>query len=318
MTEWYFADADRQRQGPHTPTEMAGFFHQGKLRLDTLVWRDGLAEWQPLRDFTQELALHQAPAETFYVPVEASPVNARAAGERSAQADPFAATNVFDTPAGIAPDSPYAPPRATLVSGNAAVHGGEVVYAGFWKRVAANVIDSFVVGIVGGIIGAIIGGIIGAVFGLNGGLGGGGFLAIQVVTNLVSIAITAGYYAWFHSSANQATLGKMAIGIKVVRTDGEAIGFARGVGRYFAFLLSSLILCIGLLMAAFTERKQGLHDLICDTLVVDKWAFTAHPEWQRRELGTVAVVILAIFGVLFLLVGAVVAFALIGLAGSMR
>ena len=97
-----------------------------------------------------------------------------------------------------------------------------MVYAGFWKRVAANVIDSFVVGIVGGIIGAILGAVIGAVFGLNGGLGGGGFLAIQLVTNLVSIAIAAGYYAWFHASANQATLGKMAIGIKVVRTDGEA------------------------------------------------------------------------------------------------
>jgi uncharacterized RDD family membrane protein YckC len=315
MTEWYFADMDRQRQGPHTPAEMAGFFHQGRLRLDTLVWRDGLAEWQPLRAFTQELALHQAPAETFYTPVEVRPPETR-----SAQAGPFVATPAsgFDTSAPAMPDSPYAPPRATLVSGNAAIHGGEVVYAGFWKRVAANVIDSFVVGIVGGIIGAIIGGIIGAVFGLNGGLGGGGFLAIQLVTNLVSIAITAGYYAWFHSSANQATLGKMAIGIKVVRTDGEAISFARGVGRYFAFLLSSLILCIGLLMAAFTERKQGLHDLICDTLVVDKWAFTAHPEWQKPELGTVTVVVLAIFGVLFLLIGLVVAFALAGIAGSMR
>ena len=307
MSEWYFANSDRQRQGPHTSAELAGFFHQGKLRLDTLVWRDGLAEWRPLRDFTRELALHQAPAETFYTPVEA-----RSPEARPAQADPFA------TPAPAMPDSPYAPPRATLVSGNAAVHGGEVVHAGFWKRVAANIIDSFVVGIVGGIIGAIIGAVIGAIFGLNGGLGGGGFLAIQLVTNLVSIAITAGYYAWFHSSANQATLGKMAIGIKVVRTDGEAISLARGIGRYFAFLLSSLILCIGLIMAAFTERKQGLHDMICDTLVVDKWAFTAHPEWQRRELGTVTVVILAIFGVLFLLFGLIMAFALVGIAGSMR
>jgi uncharacterized RDD family membrane protein YckC len=247
-------------------------------------------------------------------------VESRPTEARSAQADPFAAppAGAFGDPAPAMPDSPYAPPRATLVSGNAAIHGGEVVHAGFWKRVAANIIDSFVVGIVGGIIGAILGGVIGAVFGLNGGLGGGGFLAIQLVTNLVSIAITAGYYAWFHSSANQATLGKMAIGIKVVRTDGEAISFARGIGRYFAFLLSSLILCIGLIMAAFTERKQSLHDMICDTLVVDKWAFTAHPEWQKRELGTVTVVILAIFGILLLFFGLIVAFALVGIAGSMR
>lgn len=316
MSNWYYADAEQQRQGPLPAEELTRRFHQGRLRLDTLVWRDGLADWQPLRNFTQELALHQAPTETYYTPVETRPPEAQS----SAPADPFAtaSASASGTASWSRPDSPYAPPRATLVSGNVAVHGGEVVYAGFWKRVAANIIDSFVVGIVGGIIGAILGGIIGAIFGLNGGLGGGGFLVIQLVTNLVSIAITAGYYAWFHSSTNQATLGKLAIGIKVVRSDGEAISFARGVGRYFAFLLSSLILCIGLLMAAFTERKQGLHDMICDTLVVDKWAFTAHPEWQKPELGTVTIVILAIFGVLFLLVGLVVVFALIGIAGSMN
>ena len=281
MSNWYYADADRQRQGPLSAEELTLRFHQGKLRLDTLVWRDGLGEWQPLREFTSELALHQAPAETFYTPV-----------------DPSVAAAPPITPASPLADSPYAPPTATLVGSHTAVLGGEVVYAGFWKRVAANIIDSFIVGIVGGIIGAIIGGVLGAAMGMNGGLGGGGFIAIQLITNLVSITITAGYYAWFHSSANQATLGKLAIGIKVVRSDGEAIGFGRGVGRYFAFLLSSLILGIGLLMAAFTERKQGLHDMLCDTLVVDKWAFTAHPELQRRELGTVTIIVLVLFGLL--------------------
>ena len=298
MSNWYYADADRQRQGPLSAEELTLRFHQGKLRLDTLVWRDGLGEWQPLREFTSELALHQAPAETFYTPV-----------------DPSVAAAPPITPASPLADSPYAPPTATLVGSHTAVLGGEVVYAGFWKRVAANIIDSFIVGIVGGIIGAIIGGVLGAAMGMNGGLGGGGFIAIQLITNLVSITITAGYYAWFHSSINRATLGKMAIGIKVVRTDGEAISFLRGIGRYFAFLLSSLILMIGLLMAAFTERKQGLHDMLCDTLVVDKWAFTNHPEWQKRELGVVTIVILSLFGVLLL--GLIVLMlAAIGIAAS--
>ena len=298
MSNWYYADAERQRQGPLSAEELALRFHQGKLRLDTLVWREGLADWQPLRSFTGELALHQSPSETFYTPVEATP----AAAPASAAGTPLA-------------DSVYAPPSAALEGANTAVLGGEVVYAGFWKRVAANIIDSVVIGLVGGIIGAIIGGILGAALGMNGGLGGGGFLAIQLITNLVSIVITAGYYAWFHSSTNRATLGKMAIGIKVVRSDGEAISFLRGIGRYFGFLLSSLILGIGLLMAAFTERKQALHDMLCDTLVVDKWAFTNHPEWQRRELGTVTIVILALFGLL--LVGMIVlVVAAIGLAAS--
>src|SRR3546814_1500810 len=80
----------------------------------------------------------------------------------------------------------------------------------------------------------------------------------------------------------------MAIGIKVVRSDGPGCGFWRGFARYFASILSAILLCIGYLMVAFTERKQALHDMICDTVVVDQWAFTAHPDQQREELGTVA------------------------------
>lgn len=308
MSNWYYADAERQRQGPLAAAELAQRFHQGRLRLDTLVWREGLADWQPLRDFTSELSLHQAPAETFYTPVDPlPPLSAPSAPVGSSGRD-----------AGVRADSPYAPPAAALTSDEAFYSGGEVVYAGFWKRVAAYVIDGLVVGIAGGIMGAIVGGVIGALFSAGSDGFGSGFIIIQVVSNLVSIALAAAYYAGFHASTSQATLGKMAVGIKVVRTDGSRISVARGVGRYFATILSSLILGIGFLMAAFTERKQGLHDMICDTLVVDKWAYTAHPEWQRRELGTVTVVILAIFGVLLLLLGLVMAFVIAGIAGSMR
>ena len=96
-----------------------------------------------------------------------------------------------------------------------------------------------------------------------------------------------------------ASPGKLAIGIKVVRSDGETISFLRGFGRYFGYMLSGVILCIGYLMAAFTDRKQALHDMICDTVVVDKWAFTEHPEWQNDTLGTVTKIVLALGIVLF-------------------
>ena len=308
MSNWYYADAERQRQGPLAAEELVQRFHQGRLRLDTLVWRDGLADWQPLRDFSSELSLHQAPAETFYTPVDPVP------------APPFPvdpAGSAFSD-ARLGADSPYAPPSAALTSDEAFYAGGEVVYAGFWKRVAAYVVDGLVVGIAGAILGAIIGGVIGALLASGSSDFGAGFIVIQLISNLVSIALAAAYYAGFHASTSQATLGKMAVGIKVVRSDGSRISVARGVGRYFATLLSSLILGIGFLMAAFTERKQGLHDMLCDTLVVDKWAYTAHPEWQKRELGTVTVVILAIFGVLMLGLGLIMAFALVGIAASMN
>jgi uncharacterized RDD family membrane protein YckC len=76
------------------------------------------------------------------------------------------------------------------------------------------------------------------------------------------------YYALMESSAKQATVGKMALGIIVTDLEGRGIGFGRATGRYFAKILSALILGIGFLMAAFTERKQGLHDMVASTLVV--------------------------------------------------
>jgi uncharacterized RDD family membrane protein YckC len=198
-----------------------------------------------------------------------------------------------------------------VLTGNTrVVGGGAVVYAGFRKRAAAHLIDSLVIGTIGSVIGVIIGGIMGAALGFGGETSGGALIAIQVVVQLVSLGLTAAYYAGFHASRSMATLGKMAIGIKVVRTDGDQITLARGVGRYFATIISGLTLLIGYIMAGFTEQKRALHDMICDTLVVDKWAFTDHPEWQREELGTVTVVVLVLFGLLF--VGVIAVFAVLG------
>jgi len=69
------------------------------------------------------------------------------------------------------------------------------------------------------------------------------------------------------SSSYQATLGKMIFGMKVTDLNGNRISFERATGRHFAKWLSGLVLCIGYIMVGFTERKQGLHDLLAGTLV---------------------------------------------------
>ncbi len=66
----------------------------------------------------------------------------------------------------------------------------------------------------------------------------------------------------------QATLGKKLLGMKVVDYAGNRISFGRATGRYFAGFLSVLLLFIGLIMVAFTKRKQALHDKLASTLVV--------------------------------------------------
>lgn len=78
------------------------------------------------------------------------------------------------------------------------------------------------------------------------------------------------YEAGMESSKYQATLGKMALGMQVTDLNGQRISFGRATGRHFAKILSSMILMIGYIMVGFTERKQGLHDMLAGTLVVKK------------------------------------------------
>lgn len=286
MTQWYYSDYERNRHGPVGAADLAALHADGQLDPATLVWREGMAHWQPW---------HTVMAEV--VPETAHPAAARAS---FATASAGAPADAAASPWTVAePRSPYAPPVAPVERAADVYPDGEVVYAGFWKRVAAYLIDSVIIGVVSVVIGGAIGGVMGVAFGVGGGLDGGGVVAIQLVAQLVSLLATACYYGWFYASANQATPGKMAVGIKVVRSDGQGCGFWRGFGRYFAMILSGIILGIGFLMAAFTARKQALHDMICDTVVVDQWAFTASPDRQREELGTVAWVVLILGGLMF-------------------
>jgi uncharacterized RDD family membrane protein YckC len=69
------------------------------------------------------------------------------------------------------------------------------------------------------------------------------------------------------SSSRQATLGKMAVGIKVGNEQGQRISPANALGRVASKILSGLILYIGYIMVGFDARKQGLHDKIASTVV---------------------------------------------------
>lgn len=132
------------------------------------------------------------------------------------------------------------------------------MYAGFWRRVAAALIDGILVSAVAFVAGMIWGPAVGD--------SSGSILLLQLI-------ILVGYYVYFaamESSSYQATVGKIALGIQVTDLNGNRVSFGRALGRNVAKILSSLILLIGYIMAAFTERKQGLHDMIAGTLVVKR------------------------------------------------
>lgn len=136
-------------------------------------------------------------------------------------------------------------------------------YAGFWRRVAAAILDGIVVGIVTSpfmMVLALMADI----------RTPAGEAVYSVLSNSFSILIGVCYYALMESSKWQATLGKLALGLKVTDLQGERITLLRAVGRYAAKYLSAVILLIGFIMVAFTDKKQGLHDKIVNTLVIRK------------------------------------------------
>ena len=141
-------------------------------------------------------------------------------------------------------------------------------YGGFWRRVVAYLIDGIVLNIVLWLVFSLLGFNVSAFLMPDTATGepvlGAGYLMFQ----LVSLVGSWLYFALMESSSKQATLGKMALGMVVTETDGSRISFMRATGRYFAKIISALILLIGFIMVAFTERKQGLHDMIASTLVV--------------------------------------------------
>jgi uncharacterized RDD family membrane protein YckC len=84
---------------------------------------------------------------------------------------------------------------------------------------------------------------------------------------LISFALTIAYEVYFISTRG-ATLGKMALGLKVIRPDNGPISVGLALGRYLSKILSALILYIGFIMAGFDDEKRALHDRICETRVI--------------------------------------------------
>ena len=138
-------------------------------------------------------------------------------------------------------------------------------YAGFWRRSVAMSIDGILLGVVQAVLTiGLIGSLATEENGDEQALGG------FIMFNLLIIIGMWLYFAMMESSKIQGTLGKMLVGIVVTDVNGDRISFGRASGRYFGKFVSGVILMIGYLMAAFTERKQALHDIMAGCLVIRK------------------------------------------------
>lgn len=192
--------------------------------------------------------------------------------------------------------SMWKPPAANPA---AAATGADAAYVGFWARVGARFIDGIVVG--GGVlvlmvVAALAGGGLGQAFDASGQPTGNGAMLLML-GYLVGPWL---YFALMESSSWQATLGKRAIGAQVTDLNGQRISFAHATGRYFATALCYITLYIGFVMAAFTARKQALHDMATNTVVT-------YTDGVPRKTGCVVMAAVAVFMVVIIGILAAVA-----------
>ncbi|MFM2330835.1 MAG: hypothetical protein RLZZ26_342 [Candidatus Parcubacteria bacterium] len=140
--------------------------------------------------------------------------------------------------------APVMPPVSSQVDMPAPIK-----YAGFWVRAGALVIDSVVMWFAGLALSTVLG-------------SGKSSAVIQTVVSFGYYVLMITYY--------QATVGKIVVGLHVERTSGERVGLGRAILReVIGKFLSTILLGIGYFMAGWTKKKQGLHDMVADTVVVE-------------------------------------------------
>jgi len=142
--------------------------------------------------------------------------------------------------------------------------------AGFWIRFVAYIVDAFVLTLAAGLIGGVI---VGLIVAMGGWAGDVSELAIDlsVVFGVLAFVVIGWLYeALLTSGRYGATIGKQAVGVRIVRADGAQLSFGRASARYFckALVTPMIPFAIGYLMAAFTSGKRALHDIMADTFVI--------------------------------------------------
>ena len=228
--QWFYAEQGQQK-GPIEEEALVGLVNAGVVRDDTLVWHEGLPNWQT------------------YGAVR---------GMRMAAAAPAP---------GVQGHTPAQGAAAAYVPHNYATVAPGVHYAGFWIRFLARLIDSILLNIALLVIRIPLGISMFTPMARRDPAAIMAMMGAVAVATLLSLLVTAAYEIYF-ISAKGATLGKMALGIKVVRADGAPISMGLAAGRYFAQWLSAIIFMIGFIMAGFDEQKRALHDRICETRVI--------------------------------------------------
>ena len=245
---WFYA-LNGQQAGPVDDAALDRLVQNGTIAPSTLVWYSGMAQWQPYTD-----ARRTVPG----APLAAVPGAGQAQCSQCGQilpADEIVRVENYNVCATCKPM--LLQKLREGVSPAVGAYGlAAMQYGGFWIRFGAAFLDGLILSPF--IYGPLI---YNAVTRGQDGLQHPGvlFTVLQYVIPIIYETFLIGRYG--------ATFGKMACRLRVVRPDGSRVTYLRALGRHFAKILSSIILCVGYIMVAFDKEKRALHDHICDTRV---------------------------------------------------
>jgi uncharacterized RDD family membrane protein YckC len=285
---WYYVNQGQQA-GPVDDAQLEQLRAAGTIQDDTLIWREGMANWQPYSYVKSGIPAPPAPAMATAAP---------AAGLRASS---FPASG--DAPDAVCAECGKMFPKSNMIryrdnwvcatckpvfmqklTEGASLTTGEMRYAGFWIRFCAKFLDNLILIVVLVVPLVIIAVFVagtssssmaplnlttdpslhatGSAANVMGNLLGTFFQLIFFCANAI--------YSGFFLGKYGATPGKMACKLVVVDANGAPVGYGRAFGRGFAEIVSGLVCNIGYIIAAFDGQKRALHDHICSTRVIYK------------------------------------------------
>lgn len=253
---WYQVENGQQR-GPFSDAELAGRVAAGVAGPETLVWRDGMASWTPLRVAAPELVGAGGAAPSA---LEAAPSSAGVFATCGECGRPFPQGEMVPLGRGWA--CATCKPVVLQKLREGILPSLVLSYAGFGIRLLAKLVDGVILWVVTFVI-ALVFGMAAAGVASNPNMAIG-TIALQLLLNLTVNAL----YVILFVARFGATPGKMACRLRIVNPDGSKVSAGKATGRFFAEWLSSLTLLIGYLIAAFDPERRALHDRICETRVV--------------------------------------------------
>ncbi|NQU40666.1 MAG: RDD family protein [Lentisphaerae bacterium] len=251
--KWFYA-AEGESSAPLTEADFQAKIEDGTITADTLVWHEGMAEWEA---YASAMARPAAEDANERVEEESDGLQPCCECGTSSPVDDL-----------IRYENSYVCANCKTLFFQRLEEGaalpGVLEYGGFWIRVGAKIIDGLLLGAVSLLL-SFVAGMFNFTATANDATGTA--FAVQMVLWVIQMLVGLSYTVFF-LGRYAATPGKMACKLTVIRSDGAPITYSRAAGRHFAEMLSGLLLNIGYLMAAFDDEKRTLHDRICDTRVI--------------------------------------------------